>query len=230
MAEKFHDFDIAEMLDSDEAVEAFLTEAMSTDDAKLIASALGVAVKAGRGIEQRVHPTMVPKDTAIAQVMGVTNAVTVDAGAIAPITLVGPGAGGAATASAVVSDIGDIARGVRTAPFGRPAARLATSRKAPMQRHEGGYYIRLNARDVPGALANIATRMAEVEISLESVIQRSDLSVPDAENAGVKTRTVVLITHSTMEATVREAIAHIADDGFIRLMTAVDSSGASQLS
>jgi homoserine dehydrogenase len=57
--------------------------------------------------------------------------------------------------------------------------------------------------------------MAEVDISLESVIQRSDLSVGDAEDSGVKTRTVVLITHSTMEATVREALAHIADDGFI---------------
>src|SRR5216683_7091992 len=79
---------------------------------------------------------MVPKDTAIAQVMGVTNAVTVDADAMAPITLVGPGAGGMATASAVVSDLGDIARGVRTAPFGRPAARLAVSRKAPMQRQD----------------------------------------------------------------------------------------------
>ena len=81
---------------------------------------LGVAVATDQGIEQRVHPTMVPKDSAIAQVMGVTNAVTVDADAVHAITLVGPGAGGMATASAVVSDIGDIARGVRTPPFGRP--------------------------------------------------------------------------------------------------------------
>src|SRR6476620_4538383 len=100
---------------------------------------LGVAVRTPKGIEQRVHPTMVRKDSAIAQVMGVTNAVTVDAADISPLTLVGPGAGGAATASAVLSDIGDIARGVRTAPFGRPTARLTTIRKAPMQRHEGGY-------------------------------------------------------------------------------------------
>src|SRR5206468_1469883 len=57
---------------------------------------LGVAVDTGKGIEQRVHPTMVPKDTAIAQVMGVTNAVTVDAHAVHAITLVGPGAGGMA--------------------------------------------------------------------------------------------------------------------------------------
>src|SRR5436853_3860263 len=99
---------------------------------------LGVAVKTAQGIEQRVHPTMVPKDSAIAQVMGVTNAVTVDAHAVQAITLVGPGAGGMATASAVVADIGDIARGVRTPPFGRATDKLATSRKAPMQRHEGG--------------------------------------------------------------------------------------------
>src|SRR5208283_179354 len=85
---------------------------------------LGVAVKTDKGIEQRVHPTMVRKDSSIAQVMGVTNAVTVDAQGINPLTLVGPGAGGAATASAVLSDIGDIARGVRTAPFGRPTAEL----------------------------------------------------------------------------------------------------------
>src|ERR1700728_329350 len=68
--------------------------------------------------------------------MGVTNAVTVDADGLAPITLVGPGAGGAATASAIVSDLADIARGVRTPPFGRPAARMTAARKAPMQRHE----------------------------------------------------------------------------------------------
>src|SRR5882757_999261 len=89
---------------------------------------LGVAVRTDKGIEQRVHPTMVPKDTAIAQVMGAINAVTIDAEGIAPITLIGPGAGGMATASAVVADIADIARGVRTAPFGRPTARLSTSR------------------------------------------------------------------------------------------------------
>src|SRR5438105_11115742 len=133
---------------------------------------LGVAVKTDKGIEQRVHPTMVPKDSAIAQVMGVTNAVTIDAHAVHAITLVGPGAGGMATASAVVSDIGDIARGVRTAPFGRPTARLISSRKAPMQRHEGGYYIRLLAVDKPGTAATIARRLAQQHISLESIVQR----------------------------------------------------------
>ena len=73
---------------------------------------LGVAVRTAKGIEQRVHPTMVPKSSSIAQVMGVTNAVTIDGEGIPPITLVGPGAGGAATASAVVADIADVARGI----------------------------------------------------------------------------------------------------------------------
>ncbi len=111
---------------------------------------LGVAVRTAKGIEQRVHPTMVPKSSSIAQVMGVTNAVTIDGEGIPPITLVGPGAGGAATASAVVADIADVARGIRAKPFGRPVERLRATSKAPMERHEGGYYIRLMARDLAG--------------------------------------------------------------------------------
>src|SRR5260370_40213993 len=104
---------------------------------------------------------MVPKGSAIAQVMGVTNAVTVDADAVREITLVGPGAGGEATASAVVSDIADVARGVRTAPFGCPSARLAGVEKAPMQRPEGGYYIPRLAGDKPGTAAPTAARFAQ---------------------------------------------------------------------
>jgi homoserine dehydrogenase len=141
---------------------------------------LGVAVRTAKGIEQRVHPTMVPKSSSIAQVMGVTNAVTIDGEGIPPITLVGPGAGGAATASAVVADIADVARGVRTSPFGRPADSLVATEKAPMERHEGGYYIRLMARDFPGTAAAIATRLAEQKISIESIVQRH----PNGETAG----------------------------------------------
>src|SRR5215813_3511698 len=133
---------------------------------------LGVAVKTAKGIEQRVHPTMVPKSSSIAQVMGVTNAVTIDGSGIPPLTLVGPGAGGAATASAVVADIADVARGVRANPFGRPVERLRTTSKAPMERHEGGYYIRLMARDLAGTAATIAKRLAEQKISIESIVQR----------------------------------------------------------
>ncbi|HWP24803.1 MAG TPA: homoserine dehydrogenase [Xanthobacteraceae bacterium] len=176
---------------------------------------LGVAVRTSQGIEQRVHPTMVPKDSAIAQVMGVTNAVTVDADSIAPITLVGPGAGGMATASAVVTDIVDIARGLRTAPFGRPTAKLTVSRKAPMQRHEGGYYIRLLAVDRPGTAATIARRLAQQSISIESIVQRhrGPLGGGDPRRPGPVP--VILITYATTEDAVRRALAAVKRDRVI---------------
>jgi homoserine dehydrogenase len=175
---------------------------------------LGVAVKTDEGIEQRVHPTMVPKDTAIAQVMGVTNAVTIDIKGIAPITLVGPGAGGVATASAIVADLADIARAVRTPPFGRPAARMTAIRKAPMQHHEGGYYIRLLARDRPGTAATIARRLAQQKISLESIVQRHDAGSPGALAPGRSGETVpvIMITYATSEDAVHKALAAVRRD------------------
>jgi homoserine dehydrogenase len=172
---------------------------------------LGVAMKTEKGIEQRVHPTMVRKETAIARVMGVTNAVTIDADGINPLTLVGPGAGGAATASAVLSDIGDIARGIRTAPFGRPTAKLTSVRKAPMQRHEGGYYIRLLARDKPGTAATIARRLAQQRISLESIVQRHDKHTQTADGSVP----VILITYATSEDAMRKALAAVGRDRVI---------------
>ena len=176
---------------------------------------LGVAVATEKGIEQRVHPTMVRKDSAIAQVMGVTNAVTVDADAVDAITLVGPGAGGMATASAVVADIGDIARGVRTPPFGRAANRLAAIRKAPMQRHEGGYYIRLLARDRPGTAATIARRLAQQGISLESIVQRHAKTQGGDKPDKAAPVPVILITYATTEDAVRKALAAVKRDRVI---------------
>jgi len=175
---------------------------------------LGVAVRTDAGIEQRVHPTMVPKESAIAQVMGVTNAVTVDANGLSPITLVGPGAGGMATASAVVSDLADIARGVRMPPFGQPAARMTAVRKAPMQRHEGGYYIRLMARDRPGSAATIARRLAQRQISLESIVQRHESRSQDAGKSGDPVP-VILITYATTEDAVHKALAAVRRDRVI---------------
>ena len=183
----------------------------AADDLGYRVKLLGVAVKTENGIEQRVHPTMVPKGSAIAQVMGVTNAVTVDADAVREITLVGPGAGGEATASAVVSDIADIARGVRTAPFGRPSARLASVEKAPMQRHEGGYYIRMLAVDKPGTAARIATCFAEESISLESIMQRHFGPRPlgGEDPSAARPVPVILITYATTEDAVRRALAKV---------------------
>jgi homoserine dehydrogenase len=177
---------------------------------------LGVAVRTAKGIEQRVHPTMVPKSSSIAQVMGVTNAVTIDGEGIPPITLVGPGAGGAATASAVVADIADVARGIRAKPFGRPVERLRETSKAPMERHEGGYYIRLMARDLAGTAATIATRLAEQKISLESIVQRHPEGV-DANGSAKKPSPVpvILITYATSEDAVYRALEAVQRDKVI---------------
>jgi len=173
---------------------------------------LGVAQRTSHGLEQRVHPTMVPRSSSIAQVMGVTNAVTIDADAVKELTLVGPGAGGDATASAVVADIADIAKGVRTSPFGLPVDGLEVAERLPMQRHEGGYYIRLSVFDRLGAAAAIATRMMEKNISLESIMQRR---APNASDQTRESVPVILITHATSEHAVREALDAVVRDGYI---------------
>lgn len=176
---------------------------------------LGTAERTPTGIEQRVHPTMVPKSWPIAQVMGVTNAVNVAADVVGELTLVGPGAGGAATASSVLSDLADVARGVRVPPFGRPAASLERAERRPMQRHEGGYYIRLQVLDRPGSAAAIATRMAQRNISLESIVQRHAGTGGDRSGRSGVPVPVVLITYATTEDAVRGALAAVMDDGHV---------------
>ena len=116
----------------------------------------------------------------------------------------GPGAGGDATASAVAADIVDIARGTRLPTFGRPSASLVDADRVPMQRHEGGYYVRLAVVDRPGAMGAIAPRMGERMISLEAIMQKR--ASKEAAAAGVVP--VVLMTHGTTEASIRDALAH----------------------
>ncbi len=191
-----------------------LEDLRSADELGYRIKLLGVAQRTPDGIEQRVHPTMVPKSSAIAQVMGVTNAVTIDADAVKELTLVGPGAGGDATASAVVADIADVARGIRSAPFGLPSDALEVAPRKAMQRHEGGYYIRLSVHDRPGAAAAIAMRMAERQISLESIMQKASAKQRAGLPSGAPVP-VVLITYATTEATIREALDAAMGDGHI---------------
>jgi len=178
---------------------------------------LGVALRTESGIEQRVHPTMVPKDTAIAEVDGVSNCVAIDGDFVGDVMLIGAGAGGGPTASSVTSDLIDIARGHILPPFGTKAKTLKPYRKAQMRAHEGGYYIRLSVYDRTGAFAAIAGRMAEHGISIESIVQRR----PRAELPGFNRRhegtpaAVVMITHQTTEAAIRKALAAIERDGHV---------------
>jgi len=188
----------------------------AADDLGYRIKLLGVALRTDSGIEQRVHPTMVPKDTAIANVDGVSNCVAIDGDFVGDVMLIGPGAGGGPTASAVMSDIIDIARGHILPPFGIKARHLKPYKKAQMQAHEGGYYIRLSVHDRTGAFAAIATRMAAQGISLESIVQRR----PQSELAGQGRRGggpagVVMVTHETTEAAVRKALAAIERDGHV---------------
>ncbi|GAK70789.1 homoserine dehydrogenase [Agrobacterium rubi] len=174
---------------------------------------LGVAHVTESGIEQRVHPTMVPLDSVIAQVDGVTNAVAVESDILGELLMVGPGAGGNATASAVLGDIADIAKsrpGVQQVPvLGRPAKSLTEYRRAKMKSHEGGYFIRLTVKDKAGVFASIATRMAENNISLESIVQHSRVHTEGGP------QTIILVTHATMEDAIRKAVKAIKSEKYL---------------
>ncbi|TPK67384.1 MULTISPECIES: homoserine dehydrogenase [unclassified Mesorhizobium] len=174
---------------------------------------LGVAQRTESGIEQRVHPTMVPTASVIAQVHGVINAVAIETDILGELLLSGPGAGGNATASAVIGDIADIAKsrpGFQHGPvFGRPARELKPYKKAQMRSHAGGYFIRLTVHDRIGVFAAIAKRMADNDISLESIVQHAISGEAAAQ------KTVILVTHETTEAAVRKAVDGITKDGHL---------------
>ncbi len=189
----------------------------AADDLGYRIKLLGVGVRTESGIEQRVHPTMVPKHTAIAEVDGVSNCVAIDGDFVGDIMLIGPGAGAGPTASSVVSDLIDIARGHIVPPFAIKAKDLKPYKKAQIAAHEGGYYIRLSVYDRTGAFAAIATRMAEHGISLESIVQRRPGSgLPGLKRQDASTpAAVVMITHRTTEAAIRKALAAIERDGHV---------------
>jgi len=179
---------------------------------------LGVAVRTESGIEQRVHPTMVPKNSALAEINGVSNCVAVDGDFIGTVMLVGMGAGANPTASSVVGDIIDIARGTVLPPFIHASSDLLPYAQTAMRSHEGGYYIRLSVYDRSGAFAAIAQRMADQDISLESIVQRR----PDSELPGIAARgeagaaaPIVMITHQTSESSIRKALEAIEADGHV---------------
>lgn len=176
---------------------------------------LGVAQSTDSGIEQRVHPTMVPMDSTIAQISDVTNAVAIEADVVGQLLMSGPGAGGDATASAVAGDIADIAKsrpGHQHGPvLGTPANALAPYKKARMRSHEGGYFIRLSVSDEAGVFASVATRMAEKGISLQSIVQNQRNENDGKGNA----QPIILITHETSEQAIREALKNIEADGHL---------------
>jgi homoserine dehydrogenase len=153
---------------------------------------LAIARMTDHGLEQRVHPCMVRRDKPVAQVMGVLNAVVAEGDFVGQTVFEGPGAGERATASAVVADLVDIARGHTSHPFSVPVAKLVKLPAAAMEKHVGAYYVRLIVNDVPGVLAEIARMFAQAEVSIESVLQRGRAP---GENVPL-----ILTTHECTEA------------------------------
>ena len=162
---------------------------------------LGLARLTPHGLEQRVHACMVPQATPIAHVDGVFNAVVVEGDFVGRVMLEGRGAGAQPTASAVVADLIDIARGRWSQGFAVPASALEARPSAPMARHIGAYYVRLMVVDRPGVIAEIAAALRDEQVSMEQMIQRG--------RAPGEAVPVVLTTHETEEAAMRRAIERI---------------------
>ncbi len=164
---------------------------------------LAIARRTATGIEQRVHPCMVAADSAIAHVDGVFNAVVAEGDFVDRTMYVGRGAGAGPTASAVVADLIDVARGRVPPLFGVGIARLADIPASPMRRHVGPYYVRLNVLDRPGVIADVAAILRDENISIESMLQRARALSGEAVP-------VVLVTHETEEAAMQRALSAIA--------------------
>jgi homoserine dehydrogenase len=162
---------------------------------------LGISRRLDDGIEQRVHPCMVPKYAAIAAADGVYNAIVAQGNFVEKVNFVGRGAGSGPTASAVVADLIDIARGCRVPTFGVPATELLKARPSPIEHRFGAYYLRLMVVDRPGVIADVAAVLRDQQVSLESVLQR--LRAP-GDNVPV-----VLTTHETHEARMTAAVEQI---------------------
>lgn len=164
---------------------------------------LAIARRTPKGIEQRVHPCMVPADTPIAHVDGVFNAVAAEGDYVGRVMFEGRGAGSNPTASAVVADLADLAAGRHAPAFGVPAAKLQPLKAAAMADHVGRYYIRLIVRDQPGVLADVSAVLRDEKISIESLVQRGR---SEAENQPVA---VMLISHDAREADMARAMKKI---------------------
>lgn len=162
---------------------------------------LGSARMTEHGLEQRVYPCMVEKSAPIAHVESAYNAVVAVGDFVDDTMYQGRGAGAGPTASAVVADIIDIARGFATATFGVPVDTLTSASSSPIERHRGAYYVRLMVDDQPGVIADISAAFRDESVSIESMLQRAR-SQTDAVP-------VVINTHVCEEAAMRRTLDRI---------------------
>jgi homoserine dehydrogenase len=169
---------------------------------------LGITRRARRGIELRVHPTLVPARRLIANVEGVMNAILVKGDAVGPTMFYGAGAGSQPTASAVVADLVDVTRLITADPGHRvphlafQPDQLSAAPILPMGEVETSYYLRLRVQDKPGVLARVTRLLADSRISIEALVQKEP-------PAGEKRADIVMLTHLAVEKNVDATLARI---------------------
>lgn len=164
---------------------------------------LGIARRTENGIEQCVEPCLVPVDSAIASVEGVFNAVYIDGDFVDTGLLIGRGAGEGPTASAVLSDILDLAREIKVPCFGLPTEKLVQGDWIDHGRIEASNYIRLVVLDKPGVIADVSAILRDYDVSIETLIQYG--------RSPEQPVNVVLTTHEVLQGSLQDAITKIAE-------------------
>ncbi|WP_170324464.1 homoserine dehydrogenase [Ruegeria arenilitoris] len=173
-----------------------LDDIHQADDMGYRIKLLGVAQRSARGLEQRMQPCLVPSSSPLGQLEGGTNMVVIEGDAVEQVVLRGPGAGEGPTASAVMGDVCDLARGLQIPTFGRPATSLQEARPA-VTGLPAPYYLRLALFDKPGALAKVAAILGDAGVSIDRMRQygHSESTAP-----------VLIVTHKTTRATLDVAL------------------------
>lgn len=173
---------------------------------------LGIAKKTANGVEMRVHPTLIPERRLIANVDGVMNAVLVKGDAVGPTLYYGAGAGADPTASAVVADLVDVVRTLTSDPENRvphlafqPNA-LTDTPVLSMDEVETSYYLRLEAEDKPGVLADVTRILGDSQISIEAILQKEP---KELGNGKMGNASIIMLTHSVVEGRMNQAIQQI---------------------
>ncbi len=169
---------------------------------------LGITKKKEKGIELRVHPTLVPTRRLIANVEGVMNGILVKGDAVGPTLYYGAGAGSQPTASAVVADLIDVTRLITADPEHRvphlafQPDQLSSVPILGMKDVETSYYLRMRVQDKPGVLADVTRILADSKISIDAMVQKEP-------GKGEKRVDIVMLTHQALEKNVDQAIARI---------------------
>ncbi|PXW81042.1 homoserine dehydrogenase [Ruegeria sp. P4] len=166
---------------------------------------LGVAQRSARGLEQRMTPCLVPADSPLGQLEGGTNMVVIEGDAIDQVVLRGPGAGEGPTASAVMGDVLDIARGLRIATFGQPATTLSEE-PAAQTGLPAPYYVRMALQDKPGALAKVAAALGDAGVSIHRMRQYDHATT---------VAPVLIVTHKCTSTMLEQALEALAATGVV---------------